>query len=135
MSEFKKGGLPTSIKSNPEDSLEKHETGKSDKPRTQLLKAKANKVKMSSNYRDQGITLGATSLSKSKRKQRADYQDAISRRCYDEIVKEIARYDAASPRINPQTFVNHLCSTYEVDSASAIRIVQKVRAIKALKET
>lgn len=53
---------------------------------------------------------------------------------YDRMVMEIARYDKSLPRMNPVSFVNHLCATYKVDSTSAIRRVQEVRAMKARKK-
>lgn len=63
-----------------------------------------------------------------------DNQAAANRMRYDRMVMEIARYDKSLPRMNPVSFVNHLCATYKVDSTSAIRRVQEVRAMKARKK-
>ena len=76
----------------------------------------------------------AKGVSKSEHEQYIDYQAAANRMRYDKMVSEIARYDNSSPRMNPVSFVNYLCATYKVDSTSAIRRVQEVRAMKARKK-
>lgn len=73
-------------------------------------------------------------MSKSEHEQCIDYRAAANRMRYDKMVKEIARYDKSSPKMNPVAFVNHLCATYKVDSTSAIRRVQEVRAMKTRKK-
>ncbi|GEM_PF-886465 len=80
------------------------------------------------------FTRKAKGVSKSEHEQRIDYQAAANRMRYDRMVMEIARYDKSLPRMNPVSFVNHLCATYKVDSTSAIRRVQEVRAMKARKK-
>lgn len=64
----------------------------------------------------------------------AAYLTVAGKMRYDDMVSEIARYDESSPRMNPVSFVNHLCATYKVDKTTAIRRVQEVRAIKARRE-
>lgn len=80
------------------------------------------------------FTRKAKGVSKSEHEQRIDYLAAANRMRYDKMVAEIARYDNSSPRMNPVSFVNHLCATYKVDSTSAIRRVQEVRAMMARKK-
>lgn len=70
-------------------------------------------------------------VDKSEHEQWIDYLAAANRMRYDNMVSEISRYDESSPRMNPVSFVNHLCNTYNVDRTSAIRRVQEVRAIMA----
>ena len=80
------------------------------------------------------FTRKARGISKSEHEQRIDYLAAANKMRYDKMVAEIARYDNSSPRMNPVSFVNHLCKTYNVDSTSAIRRVQEVRAVKSQKK-
>lgn len=80
------------------------------------------------------FTRKAKGESKDEHEQRIDYQAAANRMRYDRMVAEISRYDKSSPRMNPVSFVNQLCDTYKVDSTSAIRRVQEVRAIMARKK-
>lgn len=79
------------------------------------------------------FTRKAKGVSKSEHEQRIDYQAAANRMRYDRMVAEIAQYDNSSPKMNPVSFVNHLCTTFKVDSTSAIRRVQEVRAMQAQK--
>lgn len=85
------------------------------------------------NIVQQTFTRKARGVDKNEHEQRVDYLAAANRMRYDKMVVEIERYDKASPRMNPVAFVNHLCTTYEVDRTTAIRRVQEVRAIKAKK--
>lgn len=80
------------------------------------------------------FTRKARGVHKSEHEQCIDYRAAANRMRYDKMVMEIAHYDQASPKMNPVSFVNHLCATYKVDSTSAIRRVQEVRALKAQKK-
>lgn len=65
--------------------------------------------------------------------QMIDYGAAANRMRYDRIVKDIERYDTASPRLNPASFVNELCKTYNADRSSVIRRIQEVRKISRKK--
>lgn len=85
------------------------------------------------NVVQQTFTRKFKGVSKSEHEQRIDYLAAANRMRYDKMVLEILRYDKSSPRMNPVSFVNHLCDTYKVDRTSAIRRVQEVRAITAKK--
>lgn len=80
------------------------------------------------------FTRKAKGVCKSEHEQRIDYQAAANRMRYDKMVEEISNYDKSSPRMNPVSFVNHLCAAYKVDSTSAIRRVQEVRAMMARKK-
>lgn len=65
--------------------------------------------------------------------QMIDYGAAANRMRYDRVVKDIKRYDTASPRLNPASFVNELCKTYNADRPSVIRRIQEVRKISRKK--
>lgn len=71
---------------------------------------------------------------KSSHEQDIDYMTAAFRMPYTQLVKDIQRYDAASPRMNAVVFVNSLCKKYNADRDSVVRRVQEVRKYSACKK-
>lgn len=66
---------------------------------------------------------------KDEHEQRIDYCSAAIQMPYAQVRQDVERYDSASPRMNPVTFVEQLCQKYKVDRQTAIRRVREVRGV------